>query len=65
MVSRLAGRLKEKPDDPEGWARLIRAYGVLGDKEEQQRALATAREVYAQRPAVMLEIEKEATSAPQ
>jgi cytochrome c-type biogenesis protein CcmH len=65
MVSRLAGRLKEKPDDPEGWARLIRAYGVLGDKEEQQRALASARKVYAQRPAVMLEIEKEAASPPQ
>ena len=65
MVSRLAGRLKEKPDDPEGWARLIRAYGVLGDKQEQDRALASARKVYAQRPAVMLEIEKEAASAPQ
>lgn len=65
MVSRLAGRLKDKPDDPEGWARLIRAYGVLGDKEEQQRALASARKVYAQRPGMMLEIEKAATSAPQ
>ena len=64
MVSRLAGRLKEKPDDPEGWARLIRAYGVLGDKEEQQRALASARKVYAQRPGMMLEIEKSA-EAPQ
>jgi cytochrome c-type biogenesis protein CcmH len=65
MVSRLAGRLKEKPDDPEGWARLVRAYGVLGDKQEQERALASARKIYAQRPAVMLEIEKEAASPPQ
>jgi cytochrome c-type biogenesis protein CcmH len=30
MVEKLAARLKEKPDDPEGWAMLGRSYAVLG-----------------------------------
>ena len=30
MVTRLAARLKEEPDDVEGWLRLIRSYVVLG-----------------------------------
>ena len=36
MVDRLAARLKAQPDDPEGWARLIRAYGVL--RQDDQRS---------------------------
>ena len=32
MVDGLAARLQRQPDDPAGWARLICAYGVLGDK---------------------------------
>ena len=38
MVERLAARLAEKPDDPEGWARLARAYDVLGETEKAQAA---------------------------
>ena len=30
MVSRLASRLKDEPEDVEGWLRLIRSYAVLG-----------------------------------
>ena len=30
MVSRLAARLKDEPEDVEGWLRLIRSYAVLG-----------------------------------
>ncbi len=30
MVTRLAARLKDEPDDVEGWLRLIRSYVVLG-----------------------------------
>ncbi|MBT3790574.1 MAG: c-type cytochrome biogenesis protein CcmI [Alphaproteobacteria bacterium] len=41
MVERLATRLKEEPDDLEGWQRLARAYGVLGEKEKA--ALANAQ----------------------
>lgn len=38
MVQRLADRLQEDPEDPEGWARLIQAYGVLGDTEKVEQA---------------------------
>ncbi|MFQ5959697.1 MAG: tetratricopeptide repeat protein, partial [Alphaproteobacteria bacterium] len=41
MVARLAGRLEDNPDDLEGWLRLGRAYGALGDA-------AGARDAYAQ-----------------
>lgn len=31
MVARLAGKLKDNPDDLQGWKRLAQAYGVIGD----------------------------------
>jgi cytochrome c-type biogenesis protein CcmH len=40
MVDRLAARLKDEPDDAEGWQRLARAYGVLGDKQKSEEAYA-------------------------
>jgi cytochrome c-type biogenesis protein CcmH len=42
MVQRLADRLAQDPENPEGWMRLIQAYEVLGemDKAEQTRAAA-------------------------
>ncbi|MBT3556189.1 MAG: c-type cytochrome biogenesis protein CcmI [Rhodospirillales bacterium] len=42
MVQRLADRLAENPEDPEGWMRLIQAYEVLGETDlaEQTRAAA-------------------------
>lgn len=42
MVSALAERLRENPDDIEGWKRLIRSEMVLGNMVAAQRALATA-----------------------
>jgi cytochrome c-type biogenesis protein CcmH len=42
MVERLATRLEQNPDDKEGWARLARAYEVLGDNERAQAARARA-----------------------
>jgi cytochrome c-type biogenesis protein CcmH len=34
MVARLADRLKSEPNDLEGWLRLGRAYGVLGQRDD-------------------------------
>jgi cytochrome c-type biogenesis protein CcmH len=60
MVGRLAARLAGAPDDPDGWARLVRAYGVLGDKAAQGQALDKARRQFAGRPADLAKIEAEA-----
>jgi len=40
MVERLAERLKEEPDNLEGWQRLARAYGVLGEQDKAREAFA-------------------------
>jgi cytochrome c-type biogenesis protein CcmH len=50
MVDRLAARLKAQPDDPEGWARLIRAYGVLGQTARRDAAVAEVRRLFKDRP---------------
>ncbi len=42
MVQRLADRLRDDPDDLEGWRRLARAYDVLGNKEKSKDAHARA-----------------------
>ncbi|MGI9169481.1 MAG: tetratricopeptide repeat protein, partial [Caulobacteraceae bacterium] len=53
MVDGLAARLRLHPDDPAGWARLVRAYGVLGEGESRAAALREARRLYAGRPDVL------------
>lgn len=50
MVDRLASRLKASPDDPPGWARLIRAYGVLGQTAKREAAMGEARRLFKDRP---------------
>ena len=40
MVAQLAERLEGAPDDPEGWARLVRSYMVLGRDQDAKAALA-------------------------
>ena len=50
MVDGLAARLKAQPDDPQGWARLIRAYGVLGQSRQRDAAIAEARRLFKDRP---------------
>jgi cytochrome c-type biogenesis protein CcmH len=42
MVDRLAQRLEQHPDDKAGWARLARAYDVLGEPDKAQTARARA-----------------------
>ena len=53
MVDRLAAQLKAQPDDPAGWARLIRSYGVLGQAARRQAAIEQARRQFKDRPAAL------------
>ncbi len=47
MVQKLATRLEQNSDDLAGWLRLVRAYTVLGRKDEAQQALIRARSQFA------------------
>lgn len=47
MVEGLAQRLQRDGDDLRGWLRLVRAYTVLGKREEAAQALESARENFA------------------
>ncbi len=51
MVERLAARLAAEPDDFEGWLRLARAYGVLGERARTQEALDRAAGLIEDLPA--------------
>ncbi|MDB5440237.1 MAG: ccmI, partial [Caulobacteraceae bacterium] len=62
MVARLAGELKAKPDNPDGWVRLIRSYTVLGKTAERDDALNQARRIFAGRKDVMSAIEQAAVA---
>lgn len=42
MVDTLAARLKDKPDNPKGWAMLARSYKIVGRFEEAQQAFEKA-----------------------
>jgi len=42
MVERLAQRLKDNPDDADGWRMLARSYEVLGQADKAKEALAKA-----------------------
>ena len=53
MVNNLAERLKDNPDNPEGWARLIRAYSVIGDREKTQSAYESAHRQFADQPELL------------
>jgi cytochrome c-type biogenesis protein CcmH len=64
MVDALAARLKANPDDPAGWARLIRSYAVLGDDANHAAAIAHARTLFKDRPEALRQLES-ASSAPQ
>jgi cytochrome c-type biogenesis protein CcmH len=50
MVDRLAARLKENGNDLPGWERLLRAYQVMGRKDDATAALAQARKQFASEP---------------
>lgn len=64
MVANLAARLEVTPDDPQGWARLVRAYAVLGETAARDQALARARTLFKDRPADLRAIEAAARPTP-
>ncbi|WP_417726105.1 c-type cytochrome biogenesis protein CcmI [Roseovarius sp.] len=50
MVAGLAQRLADEGGTQEDWARLINAYGVLGETENARRIWTEAQEVFADHP---------------
>ena len=46
MVAKLAGELQANPNDPQGWAMLIRSLTVQGDKIAAAEALGKALTVF-------------------
>jgi cytochrome c-type biogenesis protein CcmH len=63
MVDGLAARLEADPNDPEGWVRLVRAYGVLGETGKRDAALARARDLYKDQPQVLQALQGEVEKA--
>jgi cytochrome c-type biogenesis protein CcmH len=53
MVERLAERLKDAPDDLQGWLRLGRAYDVLKEPEKAADAYAQAAKLKPDDPAIL------------
>ncbi len=50
MVERLAAKLKETPQDADGWIMLIRSRMVLNQPDEARAALEQAKKVFADAP---------------
>jgi cytochrome c-type biogenesis protein CcmH len=51
MVSRLAGRLEDEPEDLDGWMRLANAYTVLQEQDRAIEAYRKAEALLEQQPA--------------
>jgi cytochrome c-type biogenesis protein CcmH len=64
MVSRLSERLATQGGSPAEWARLIRAFGVLGDTGRAIAIAQEARQVFAASPEALAEIEAAAATLP-
>jgi cytochrome c-type biogenesis protein CcmH len=62
MVATLAQRLNANPEDPAGWARLIRSYSVLGDEVNRAAAVKRAQAVFKDRPADLRLVDQAAGS---
>jgi cytochrome c-type biogenesis protein CcmH len=64
MVAGLAERLQVKPDDPDGWVRLVRAYAVLGEADKRDAALKAAGARYAGKPQILDQLKAAAAAPP-
>lgn len=60
MVAGLEARLAQNPEDPDGWARLLRSYRVLKDIEGEKKVLASIDRLYAERPEIARDIVQKA-----
>jgi cytochrome c-type biogenesis protein CcmH len=60
MVGNLAATLAINPENPDGWARLLRSYTVLGDKGGLAEVEARMLEIYKTRPDQVAEIRRKA-----
>jgi len=56
MVDQLAERLKDNPDNPQGWIRLLRARTVLGQTDQKAEDIKTIKSVFADRPNIEAQI---------
>ncbi len=56
MVDSLAEKLKDNPEDPAAWARLLRARTVLGQDKQKAIDLETVKTLFANRPEVLEQI---------
>jgi cytochrome c-type biogenesis protein CcmH len=62
MVAKLAERLKQQPEDKDGWLRLIKSYKVLGRDEEAGKAYTTALQLFADNKEMIDRLDKLAKS---
>jgi len=56
MVAGLEARLAQHPEDPDGWARLLRSYRVLKNTEGEKKTLAAIDRIYGERPEIARDI---------
>ncbi len=62
MVEGLSSKLKESPDNPDGWIRLMRSWSVLNESEAAQAALSDALAAFADKPETQTRIKSAAKS---
>lgn len=54
MVEKLAGELQSRPDDLQGWLKLARSYGVLGETDKASDAYERAAKLKPDDPSIPL-----------
>jgi cytochrome c-type biogenesis protein CcmH len=61
MVERLDQRLTSDGSDVDGWARLMRAYQVMGENDKAKTALERARKALEDNAEALQKVEQSAT----
>ena len=65
MVEGLSARLKEDPEDVEGWVRLLRSRAVLGQADIAKEELVLMRATFSDRPDIIADILQRSGQRPQ